>query len=282
MNRDEILKCLMRHTAQCDLCPRACGVNRNNGETGACGASGKPCVYQHFVHLGEEVSIVPAFIVNLAHCNLNCPHCPERFRWASAGISVGDPAQYAAAMARYFKKREMPESIEWIGGEPSLEIRFVVETSWALKDLIDDCPPIYLNTNGYFNPDLIDCMDGAIDGFVFDLKSCRDCARDLCGAHDYWDIVTRNILNAYSRTGAEYMIIRHLVVPGHVECCTRTVIDWCRKFTPDATINVMTTYKSFDENGNCAGSLDPGEAETACNYARQAGFENLMVNGEYA
>ena len=171
---------------------------------------------------------------------------------------------------------------EWIGGEPSLELPFVVETSWKLKDFLPDCPPVYLNTNGYFNPDLFDCMDGAIDGFVFDLKTCADCALNLCSASDYWNIVTNNISTALSQFDAQKIIIRHLVVPGHVECCTKAVIDWCRRNAPQATFNLMTTYRSFNASNCGENTLSSDEAEIAREYAINAGFESLLLNGEYA
>lgn len=279
--RDEITDLLNSHLVHCDLCPRRCGVNRLNDEKGVCGAGSKPIIYQHFLHLGEEISIVPAFVINFAHCNLNCPDCPERRRWQDPGLNTGNPVHYAHALAHYLDTHEMPESIEWIGGEPSLEIRYVIETSWELKDILPDCPPIYLNTNGYFNPALFDCMKGAIDGFVFDLKACADCAPNLCGARDYWPFVTGNIFKAIDDFGAQMVIIRHLVVPGHVRCCTIPVIDWCRKYAPQATFNLMTTYRSFGENKSECNSLPPEEAAIAREYAIDAGFESLLVNGDY-
>ncbi len=39
------------------------------------------------------------------------------------------------------------------------------------------------------------------------------------------------------------MIIRHLVLPGHVECCTRRVLEWIAKNTPNALVNIMDQYR---------------------------------------
>ena len=280
-SRNEIRDELNAHLMRCDLCPRNCGVNRLNDEKGACGAGKRPIIYQHFMHLGEEISLVPAFVINFAHCNLKCPDCPERARWNHPGLSVGDPSQYAHALAHHLSAHELPESIEWIGGEPSLEWPFVMETSWILKDILTECPPIYLNTNGYFNPELFGFMRDAIDGFVFDLKACADCAMRLCGAGDYWHVVTNNIRSAISLFDNDLIIVRHLVVPGHVDCCTRPVIDWCLKFAPQATFNLMTTYRSFRDSNCGENALSAADAAKAREYAVNAGFESLLINGEY-
>jgi putative pyruvate formate lyase activating enzyme len=40
----------------------------------------------------------------------------------------------------------------------------------------------------------------------------------------------------------EDLTIRHLVMPGHVECCTYAVIDWIAEHMPDVPVNVMNQY----------------------------------------
>ena len=39
------------------------------------------------------------------------------------------------------------------------------------------------------------------------------------------------------------MIIRHLVIPGHVECCTKPVLDWIAENCSRALVNVMSQYR---------------------------------------
>jgi len=43
---------------QCELCPRLCGANRQNGEQGFCRAPAKLMVYTAHPHFGEEISLV--------------------------------------------------------------------------------------------------------------------------------------------------------------------------------------------------------------------------------
>ena len=260
----------------CDLCPHQCGVNRNAGQTGICGVTGTPKIYQHFLHYGEEISIIPAFVVNLAGCNLRCPDCPERHRWTMPALKTGAPEYYARALIQHWEKSGFPKTIEWIGGEPSLNLPYILEVSEKLKMALPQCPKIYLNTNGYFESDLVEYMDGCFDGFVWDLKCMPSCARELVGYHHYFEVVTNNILNGYQRWPVTNQILRHLVVPGHLECCTKEIIRWCEKEIPKMIFNLMTGF--YGEDGRM---LDEWECRGAEKMLKLSGLENVMLNGEY-
>ena len=39
------------------------------------------------------------------------------------------------------------------------------------------------------------------------------------------------------------MIIRVLVLPNHLECCTLPILDWISKNTPEALVNIMAQYR---------------------------------------
>ena len=61
--------------AQCRLCPRACGVNRLQGERGYCGASAQVELGRAALHAWEEPSISGVHgsgTVFFVHCTLGC------------------------------------------------------------------------------------------------------------------------------------------------------------------------------------------------------------------
>ena len=73
--RAAALRELMR---ACRLCPRACGVDRLSGETGACRTGEQPVVSSYGPHFGEERPLVGrrgSGTVFLTHCNLRCIFC---------------------------------------------------------------------------------------------------------------------------------------------------------------------------------------------------------------
>ena len=55
----------------------------------------------------------------------------------------------------------------------------------------------------------------------------------------YLEVVSRNHLLASKQAD---MIVRHLMLPGHLECCTLPVLDWLAKNVPGAAVNIMGQY----------------------------------------
>ena len=62
----------------CSLCPRECGVNRLEGETGFCKTGRKAKVASHNPHFGEEAPLVGRHgsgTIFISSCNLLCIFC---------------------------------------------------------------------------------------------------------------------------------------------------------------------------------------------------------------
>jgi len=86
----------------------------------------------------------------------------------------------------------------------------------------------------------------------------------------------------------EDMTIRHLIMPEHVECCTRPVLEWIAENIPGVPVNVMDQYHpdNFCEPGGAkfrdkyqpiARPCTPREIRQAYRYAKDLGvfFEAL-------
>ena len=56
----------------------------------------------------------------------------------------------------------------------------------------------------------------------------------------YWETVTANLQKL--EDWGEDFAIRHLVMPGHVECCTVPVLDRIAERMPEAPVNIMDQY----------------------------------------
>jgi len=50
--------------------------------------------------------------------------------------------------------------------------------------------------------------------------------------------------------GSGEIIICHLVMPGHIDCCSKPILDYVAKDLPKAVVNIMSQYrpiwKSFE------------------------------------
>ena len=83
-------------------------------------------------------------------------------------------------------------------------------------------------------------LEGIVGVYLTDFKYGNDgCAYRLSVIKNYMGVVGRNHAIAYRQ--AE-MIIRHLVMPDHVECCSFPVLRWISENTPQALVNIMGQY----------------------------------------
>ena len=66
----------------CNLCPRNCGVNRNNGELGFCQATNKLTIARYSLHMWEEPCISGekgSGTIFFSNCNLKCIYCQNYY-----------------------------------------------------------------------------------------------------------------------------------------------------------------------------------------------------------
>jgi putative pyruvate formate lyase activating enzyme len=117
-------------------------------------------------------------------------------------------------------------------------------------------------------------LDGVVDVYLTDFKyGNNECASRLSNARDYMRIVTRN--HMLGRDQCE-MIIRHLVLPNHVQCCTRPVLEWIAGNLENVKVNVMAQYRPehramrFDE---IARGLKTTEFSEAVGIAEKLGLD---------
>ncbi|MGM0664815.1 MAG: radical SAM protein, partial [Thermodesulfobacteriota bacterium] len=87
---------LMEH---CEICPRACGVNRLEGELGFCRTGRLARVAGYSPHFGEESPLVGVHgsgTIFISSCNLLCSFCQNRdISHGNEGVEVD-----AAGIAR--------------------------------------------------------------------------------------------------------------------------------------------------------------------------------------
>jgi putative pyruvate formate lyase activating enzyme len=84
-------------------------------------------------------------------------------------------------------------------------------------------------------------LKGVIDVYLTDFKyGCSQCAKRLSKVDNYFEIVSRNHTIAYKQGE---LIIRHLVLPNHVECCSKPILQWISQKMPNVAVNLMAQYR---------------------------------------
>jgi len=266
---------------QCILCERRCGVNRTGGERGHCGVI-EPRISSEFVHMGEEPDLVPSYTIFFAGCTFDCVFCQN---WdistrPEAGQEI-PPDEMADMIERragvkmsrplsLMTHSEVVRNVNWVGGDPTSNLHYVIE---VLRECEASLPQVW-NSNMYLTEESMSLLNGIIDVYLTDFKYGNDkCALMLSNAPRYMDIVPRN--HRIAREHAE-MIIRHLVLPGHVECCTRPILTWIADNLEDVKVNVMAQYRPEHRARDFPGlshGITPKEFDKAMGIAEELGLD---------
>jgi putative pyruvate formate lyase activating enzyme len=257
----------------CHFCERRCGVNRAVGEHGFCGLGAEARLSSEFIHLGEEACLVPSHTFFFIGCTFSCIFCQN---WMiSRQIEKGMPVS-ARGLADAVKRRRILEksrNVNLVGGEPTPNLPVILE---MLSNLEVNIPVIW-NSNMYMTTETMDLLNGAVDLYLADFKYGNDeCALRLSKVRNYWRIVARNLLLA--RKHAE-LLIRHLVLPNHVECCTRKVLEWISSsLGNDVRVNIMAQYKpefQAHKAADISRTVMSSEIKKALEIADEVGLTNL-------
>ncbi len=137
----------------------------------------------------------------------------------------------------------------------------------------DNLLPVVWKSDFYGTIESFALLGGVVGVYVADLKFGNDsCARQTAGVERYMQIVTRNLLLAAKRNR---LIVRHLFLPGHLDCCFRPIVDWMCGHLPTTPFRVMTGYLPRWKAVHHSGLALPLEREAgaeAVAIARQRGL----------
>ncbi|MEN4018151.1 MAG: radical SAM protein [Methanobacterium sp.] len=255
----------------CYFCERRCYVNRNT-DTGFCGVLNSK-IASEFLHIGEEAPLVPSHTIFFTGCNFRCVYCQnfDISQFPGSGIEISEEN-----LAKIIDRRRMEGSrnVNFVGGDPTPNLLYILKTMRLTRENI----PVIWNSNFYMSEDAMKLLDSFVDLYLSDFKyGPSNCAQRLSRVPNYWDIITRNHLMAKK---AGDMIIRHLVLPNHVECCSKPILKWISENLGNETVvNIMGQYRpvyranEFPEIMRYPGR---GEIEETINYAKSIGLINLI------
>ena len=250
-----------QHLVDCQLCPHRCGVARVGGH-GVCRVDQRTFIASEMLHYGEEEMLRPAHAVFFAGCTATCTFCTAaRFAFRPTYGTEATPAALAAVIRR--RQVEGARTLEFVGGDPLPHLPFVLAT---LALLGDTAPPVVWNSNFYHTPEALALLAGVVQIYLPDLKFGNDqCAVQLAGMPNYWATVTGAITWALSRG---QVIVRHLLMPGHFDCCTRPVLQWLAQAGPGVLVSLLTQYTAPPHlRGALARPLTAAEVDEAATLA---------------
>jgi len=173
----------------------------------------------------------------LSGCNLRCRFCIGEERATTTTLGQPLTLPFFAEAVTWGRARGA-RNIQWVGGEPGIHL----ETICHLMSQTRDLPPVVWKSNFYFHPPAFERLWDYVDTFVADFKFGNAvCAESLCGAADYVETVTTALLTVYRRVPRS-LIVRHLLLPGHFDCCFVPILDWFARNIPEAMFSLRDGY----------------------------------------
>ena len=261
----------------CRICPEHCSVDRSTGSLGTCGLGLEGRVYKEFLHFGEEPEISPTHTIYLAGCNFRCRYCSDLSEVVNPeSVEISDIQWVRDRILQ--RHREGSRSISFVGGSPDVQPLFVLKT---LRGLPENLPVVW-NSNLWITPDTLEILDGIVDIFLSDLKyGPGDCDRKLSSANHTFETLIM-LMGLIQQKGIKLML-RHLLLPGHGQCCTLPILDELSKNFPGIYLNLMTGYRPFQmrkAKGPLNARLSKTEESEILSAARQFGSSlQLMRDG---
>ena len=220
----------------CHFCERRCAVDRTLDEKGWCKLGSQSRVSSAFLHSGEEAPLVPSGTIFFASCCLACAFCQNADISTNPNsgriVTPKELATLAESLAR-----DGGININYVGGDPVPNTHTIIG---SLPFQLTNITQLW-NSSMYCSEETMHLLVDLMDVWLPDFKyGNNECGERLSNVKNYFDIVSRNHKMAYD---SGEVIIRHLVLPNHLECCTFPILEWVSKNMPNCMVNIMAQYR---------------------------------------
>lgn len=279
---------MLENLEKCTTCPHKCGINRTK-QIGRCKANDKLKIALYSLHKFEEPCISGengSGTIFFSNCNLNCVFCQNY------EISQKEKGKEITVeeLAEIFLKQQNNNKAHNINlVSPTIYAYQIIEAIKIAKNKGLYIPIIY-NSNGYESMETLKDLEGYIDIYLPDLKYYyNELGEKYSKVKRYFEIATEAIKEMYRQVGKlqfdekgmikKGVIIRHLVLPNHIENSKR-VLKWIKNNIGNrASVSVMAqyfpTYQSMETDLNR--KLTKEEYEEIENYLYKLNLENGYI-----
>ena len=278
--------------APCTLCPRACHVDRTAGQKGRCHVDAQIRVARAALHMWEEPCLSGrsgSGAVFFSGCALGCIFCQNRASAAGKAGLVISEARLSEIFLELQEKGANNINLVTAGHYVPQVIRALAcAKSQGLRI------PIVYNSSGYEKAETLRQLEGLIDIYLPDLKYLTP---ELAAAYSHAPDYPQYAMEAISemvrqQPQAEFMpedrteaspimrrgvIVRHLLLPGHVREAKKVVGYLHETYGDQIYISMMNQYTPMSEkfaDPNLNRRVTKREYERLLDYAAEIGVEN--------
>ena len=239
----------------CNMCPRACGANRLQGELGYCKTNANPLVASITIHKGEEPILTDKKgICNVffAHCNLACKYCQNHQISRSSKFSPNWISDYQIIIQQITKI--LDEGVNCLGFvSPTHQIPQMVNIIELLNQK-GYKPTVVYNSNGYDNPKILRKIASLVDIYLPDIKYYNDnIAKQYSDVDRYFEYAISSLKEMVWQKGTSLqttsegiaesgVIVRHLILPNHADDSNNILKYLAHNISINLTISLMSQY----------------------------------------
>ena len=279
----------MNKYEDCLLCPRKCGINRSNGQTGVCGVSSEIKVVRAALHYWEEPCISGkkgSGAVFFSGCSLHCVFCQNR------EISDGKEGKVIS------KERLSDIFIELVDkGANNINLvtpgQYIPDIVWAVNDAKSRGMklPIIYNTSGYENVTELKLLEGIVDVYLPDFKYMDSTLSAMYSRAKDYPSVAKQALSEMVRQQPDVVIddatgliqkgviVRQLLLPGHVNDAKAVLKYLYDTYHDHVYISMMSQFtpialKDYPEINR---TVTRREYERLVDYALEIGITNAFI-----
>lgn len=293
----------------CNLCPRYCKVDRENGERGFCGESAGVKVARAALHMWEEPCISGkngSGAVFFCGCALHCVFCQNK---AIANGTVGKEISVERLSEIFLELQEKKaNNINLVtAGQFAPQVVMALQKAKAQGLKI----PVVYNTSSYETVDTIKSLEGLVDIYLPDLKYAGSgLSKKYSHAADYFVTAQEALKEMVRQTGApefavageekhifagEYnercdeekeillkkgVIVRHLLLPGCMEDSKKVIAYLLRTYGDEIYISIMnqfTPLPGLEKYPELNRKVTEAEYEEVIDFALEHGIENAFI-----
>ena len=263
----------------CNLCPNRCNVDRAT-RLGAClTPADRVAVNRAAPHFYEEPPISGqrgSGTIFFGGCTMRCRYCQN--------IAIS-----RVPRGRMCTAADLVDLIKGLEGQGVHNINFVTPThaSHLIRAALDryrPAVPVVYNTSGYECVEVVQALAPYVDIWLPDFKyTDRALADSLSGRPDYPRFALAAIAEMLRQKPCLYrdglmrqgVLIRHLVLPGHVDA-SRRALDALRTLGKPA-LSLMAQFTPMPLCPELNRPVKPIEYKAVLSYAEKLGFDDIFI-----
>jgi len=290
---------------KCNLCPRKCNVDREDGKIGYCGMPAQLKVARAALHFWEEPCIsgeAGSGAVFFCGCQLRCIFCQNH------NIAIGE-------IGKTITIERLSEIFMELQEKGANNINLVTPTHFVPQiiqalDLARRAGlklPIVYNTSAYETVETLKSLEGYVDIYLPDFKYiAAKLASDYSNAKDYFKVAVKAIAEMYRQVGnpqfneksikaslgdlennkieegmmTKGVIVRHLMLPGEFVDSKNIITYLYQTYGNNVFISIMNQYTPLNQVKNIEKlnrKITKKEYDKLVDFAIDLGVENGFI-----